>query len=246
MEEVAEENEAGEEVQKGAEEEQEQENEEEALARREEETVAARKEDMAEALAAHEAALRERDRARQASIREVVVKKKEELEALSWSELSGLCTAAGTKGKLTKQARVELLMKQWQEDDGVDKALQKKARDAREEQLVFMDKEALRELCAKRGVDAFVQEVMVDRIVRHENAAGRFARPNPDEDADEEKAQATAKSGKADDMVEALLANENNRKKEREQKKHEEEVAASKWKELRGMSIEELKKALAA
>merc|ERR1719362_660086 len=145
-----------------------------------------------------------------------------------------------------KQARVELLMKQWQEDDGVDKALERKARDAREEILFSMDKEALRELCTKRGVDAFVQEVMVDRIVRHENAARRFARPHPDEDADEEKAQSTAKSGKASDMVEELLANEANRKKEREQKKHEEDVAASIRKELRGMSIEELKKALAA
>merc|ERR1719323_1907556 len=95
-----------------AEGEQEPENEEEALARREEETVAARKkelkampvgelrdlltskgletgkkEDMVEALAADEAALRERERAHQASIREIVVKKKEELEALSVLEL---------------------------------------------------------------------------------------------------------------------------------------------------------------
>merc|ERR1719510_2118003 len=185
-----------------------------------------KKEDMVEALAAHEAALRERERAHQASIREVVVKKKEELEALPLPELRDLCTAAGTKGILTKQARVELLMKQWQEDDGVDKALEKKARDAREQQLFSMDKAALRELCAKRGVDPFVQEVIVDRIVRHEKAAGRFAKPSPDGDVDEENAQATAKSGKAGDMVEALLANEANRKKEREQKKQEEEVAA--------------------
>merc|ERR1712060_803879 len=45
-------------------------------------------------------------------------------------------------------------------------------------------------------------------------------------------------------MVEALLANEANRKREREQKKQEEDAAASKRKELRAMSIDELKKLL--
>jgi len=249
-------------------EEQEQENEEESLARREAEITAARKkelkampvgelkdllaskgletgkkEDMVEALVAHEAELRERERAHQAKIRDVLVKKKEELEALSIPELRVLCNAAGATGILTKQVRVQLLMKQWQEDDGVDKALAKMARDAREEELVSMDKAALRKLCAKKGVDAFVKEVMVDRIVRHEVAAGRFARPKLEEE-EEETSQAASKPGKGGDMVDALLANEANRKKEKEQKKQEEDAAASKRKELRAMPMDELKKLL--
>jgi len=259
----------GEEVEAAVGEEEEQESEEDKLARREEEITAARKkelkampvgdlkdlvtgkgleagkkEDMVEAMLAHEAEARAAVRAHQAKIREVLVKKKDELEALSAPELKDLCVAAGTKGMISKQARVELLLKQWQDDDGVDKAIAKMARDAREEKLVSMDKAALRKLCDKSGIDAFVKEVIVERVVRHEIAAGRFARPKLQEDEEEESAQSTSKSGKAGDMVEALLANEANRKKERENKKQEEEAAANKRKELKAKSIEELKKLL--
>jgi len=119
------------------------------------------------------------------------------------------------------------------------------ARDAREAELSAKDKVALRKLCIKRGVECFVKEVIVERIVKEESAKGCFARPSLAEDEDEEAAQPASKSGKkAGDMVEALLANEASRKKEREQKKQEEDAAASKKKEFRAMSIEELKKLL--
>jgi len=256
------------------EEEEEEESEEDALKRREEEITAARKkelkampvgelkdlatgkgleagkkEDMVGALLTHEAEVRAAQRAHQAKIREVLVKKKEELEALSAPELKDLCAAAGTKGMLAKQARVELLLKQWQDNDGVDKAIAKMARDAREAELGAMDKETLRKLCIKSGVECFVKEVIVDRIVKQECAKGRFAKPRLEEDEDEDVAQPASKSGKkaqVGDMVEALLANEANRKREREQKKQEEDAAASKRKEFRAMSMEELKKLISA
>lgn len=92
-----------------------------------------------------------------------------------------------------------------------------------------------------------MKEVIVERVVKHECAQGRFVRPKPEEDEDEEAAQPASKSGKkAGDMVDALLTNEANRKKEREQKKQEEDAAASKRKEFRAMSMEELKKLLTA
>jgi len=131
----------------------------------------------------------------------------------------------------------------------VDKAIAKMARDAREAELGAMDKLALRGLCIKSGVECFVKEVIVERIVKHECSEGRFARPRPEGDEDEEVVQPTSKSGKkaqAGDMVEALLANEANRKREREQKKQEEDAAASKRKEFRAMSVGELKKLLTA
>merc|ERR1719277_30049 len=204
---------------------------------------------MVNALVAHEAEERAAQRAHQAKIREVVVKKKEELEALSAPELKDLCVAAGTKGMMAKTARVELLLKQWQDNDGVDKAIAQMARDARETELVAMDKVALQKLCNKRGVECFVKEVVVERVVKHEGAKGSFARPEAageEEDGAEEAAPAAAKAAgkKAGDMVEALLANEANRKREREQKKQEEEAAASKRKEFKAMSMEELKKLL--
>jgi len=198
-----------------------------------------KKEDMVEALAAHEAKARAEVRENAAKIRAVVVKKKDELEAMTLPELKELCGSLGIKGLLAKPARVEELLKQWQEEDGVDKALAQMAHDLREQQLVSTDKLALRKLCDKAGVDAFVKEVMVERIIRKESAAGRFARPTLE--MNEPEVPAPAKKG---DMVETLLANEAKRKKELEVKKQQEDAVANKMKELRAMSVEELKKLL--
>merc|ERR1719323_1825667 len=124
---------------------------------------------MIQRLVAHEVAARAQAREHQARIRKVFVDKKEELEALTISELRDRCTEEGVKGgQMTKQARIEALIKQWQEDDGVDKALAKMAHHAREAELASMDAQALKELCEK--VDPCVKEVMVDRIVKCENS----------------------------------------------------------------------------
>jgi hypothetical protein len=112
-----------------------------------------------------------------------------------------------------------------------------------------MDKVALRQLCERSGVDAFVKELVVERIVRQEQADGRFDKPDTQETEEREKAQQHSKSSKAGgggDMVDTLLANEATRKREREQKKQAEDAAASKRKELRGMSLDSLKKLLAS
>merc|ERR1719414_2615684 len=80
---------------------------------------------------------------------------------------------------------------------------------------------------------------MADRILKFEVKAGRFLPPNTKQEQEEELPES-----KAGDMVQALLANEAKRKKELESKKQQEESAASKLKELKAMSIEDLKKAL--
>merc|ERR1711959_190657 len=53
------------------------------------------------------------------------------------------------------------------------------------------------------------------------------------------------KADKAGDMVDALLANEAHRKKEQELKQQQEDAAAQKRKELKCMSLDDLKKRLA-
>merc|ERR1719311_624209 len=115
---------------------------------------------MIEAVVAHEAKARADVREHAAKIRAVVMSKKEELEALSAPELKELCVAKGITGLLAKPARVEQLLKQWHEDDGVNKALAKLARDAREAELVAMDKVTLQKFCNQAGVDPFVKEVI--------------------------------------------------------------------------------------
>jgi len=165
---------------------------------------------------------------------------KEELEALTIPELRDRCTEEDVKGgHMTKQARIEALIKQWQEDDGVDKALAQMAHDARESELASMDAQALKELCEKAGIDPCVKEVMVDRIVKCENSAGRFGRPTLEREKKETLVTATG-----GDMVDALLASEANRKRERELEKQEEEAAAKRRADLKNKSLEELKNRL--
>lgn len=239
---------------------------EEAQKRREEETLAARKkelkatsleqlkelvaskglktgkkEDMVQAVLHQEARARHEVLERQARMRAVVVSKKSELEALPLPELQQLCKASGIMGQPTKQVRIEQLLAQWQADDGVDKALAKLARDAREEQLVSTDKSALRKLCERIGVDPLVKEVMVERIIRKEVNVGLYARPK----LEAEEGEAPESGRRADmDMIDIVLANEAARKKEQELKKQQEDALASKRQDLSDMTVVELKKLL--
>mmetsp|Transcript_13888 Transcript_13888/g.37802 ORF Transcript_13888/g.37802 Transcript_13888/m.37802 type:complete len:500 (+) Transcript_13888:74-1573(+) len=194
------------------------------------------KAEMIEVLLAHEAKERADKREHEAKLRAVVVKKKEELEAQSISELAKLCGAICVKGIMSKQERVERLLKQWQEDDGVDKALVQMAYDTRKQALEAMDKTTLQGLCEKAGIDPFVAEAMVDRIGAREHEMGCYLRPvlaNKEAQGDENV-----------DMVSAILANEQTRKKEKDLKGKQEEAVANRKKEMRAMSVEELKKTL--
>merc|ERR1712061_108739 len=115
----------------------------------------------------------------------------------------------------------------------------KMAYDAREEELQAMDKIMLKQLCDKTGVNPFVQEIMVDRIVRQEFAAGCFARPVQQDEEMFEDSQC-----KKGDMVEIILAYEAQRKKDQEMKMQQKEALCQKLNELRAMTNEELKQAL--
>lgn len=249
------------------EEEEDEESEEDKLAREEQEATASRKKElkgmylddlkavatkagleickkevMLDTILKHEAKARFALRERKAQVRQVLVSKKEELEALGLPELKQECASLGITGQLSKPARIEMIIKQWQEEEGVDKALAKIALDKRESELTAMEKPVLSGLCEAAGIDPFVKELIVERVVRVEHKAGRFARPSsemrklPDEDAQ--------KAPKKADIVDALLANEENRKKEKELRRQEEELAESKKRELRAMTMEELKKQL--
>jgi len=196
------------------------------------------KEEMIETLAAYEGKRRAEVHAHEVKLRAVVVNKKEEFEAKSIPELTELCADIGITGRMTKEERVTQLLRQWQKDDGVSKALAQRARDAREAELVSKDKAVLRKLCEKKRIDPFVKEVLVVRIVKRENEMGRFSRPKI------EKETEGPSLGEKTDMVDVILAHESNRKKEAELKKQQEDAAASKRKELKAMTVEELKKAL--
>jgi len=194
------------------------------------------KEVMIKALLKLEAKARAVAREQKNKIRGVVIKKKQELESLSAPELSKLCDSKSLKGLRSKEERVQRLLVEWQEHDGVDRALAQIAEDERKQELDAMDVVRLQKLCSKMGVDPFVKEIMVERISKKENDSGFFARPSlvPEDDATQDD--------KKCDMVEALLANEAQRKKERDTKTQQEEALLHKRKELKALSIEDLKK----
>merc|ERR1719262_562708 len=106
---------------------------------------------MIEAVVAQEAKTRAEAREHERKVRAAVVNKRDELEALPAPELKELCVAKGIAGVLAKPARVEQLLNLWLEDGGVDKALGKKAREAREAEFVAMDKATLQKFCAQAG-----------------------------------------------------------------------------------------------
>merc|ERR1712232_1310470 len=192
---------------------------------------------MEEKIAAHEAKLRKRKRAKEDEIRSVIVSKKEEFEALSVPELKKACDDAGVKGFSSKADRVQELVTSWHQAGGVEKALAKLAEDQRHKVLSDMDGSALLKLCKKAHIDPYIKEVMIARIVRKEHERGRFARPSPEEP--EEPASNKKQGGS---MVDHFLAQEASRKEQMELNKQREEAAAKRIKELAALPIEKLKK----
>jgi len=131
------------------------------------------------------------------------------------------------------------LLVHWQENDGVDRALSKIAQDERKQELVAMDNEKLQKCRKKIGVDPYVKEIMVERISKQEHVAGTYAKPavkNISEPLKEERKV---------DMVDELLASEAQRKKEKALKDKQEEALLKKRKELKALSVEDLKKRVA-
>merc|ERR1719440_1803249 len=79
---------------------------------------------------------------------------------------------------------------------------------------------------------------MVERISKRENESGNYSRPRLAQDLD------APKEDKNVDMVDSLLANEAQRKKEHEKKVQQEEALAKRRKELKALSLDDLKKRL--
>merc|ERR1740129_2156837 len=101
------------------------------------------------------------------------------------------------------------------------------AYEAREAELFAMDAKGLLKICEAKGTNPYVKEIMVDRVIKKETSAGKFARQTVEEKKDTEPEKTT------DDAVEAVLANETNRKKKLELQRQQEEAIATKKKELR-------------
>jgi len=199
-----------------------------------------KRDDMMKAVLKFEAKERADVREKEAKIRDVVVAKKEAFETVGASELKKLCVTAGIGGSLSKPERVEQLLTQWLHNDGVNKTLQDLAHEKRESELMEMDKPTLRKLCDKACIDHFLKDVLIDRIVRHETAEGKFLRPAA---APVQEAEPKTTSKKID-MVEAILAKGKETEEAAKIDVANAEAVAKRLNDLKGKSMDDLKKLL--
>merc|ERR1719221_493509 len=127
---------------------------------------------MVDAFLAHEAKVAEECRAYEVKIEEALVKKKEELETKTATELKEACASKGLKVGVGKADRVEILLQDARHKGEVDQVPEKMNFAARREELLSAEKAALRQLCEETGCDPCVKEVMVERILSHESETG--------------------------------------------------------------------------
>jgi hypothetical protein len=205
-----------------------------------------KRDEIIDAVVKSDAKERQAVRDHESRIRSILEDKKKGLEDLSYSDLCARCNSAGIVGKLAKDACVAQLLKVWLEAGGVLETIAQMERDKRKCELDVLEKKKLRTLSEKAGLDPFVKEVMVERIVKRESAAGRFARPVlPKSEVEAACEETTKPMQKKDDVIAALLASDASRKKEDEAKQQEMDRTASKLKELSSLSVDDIKKRLA-
>merc|ERR1719277_2157298 len=109
----------------------------------------------------------------EAKAEEVEAQKREELQARGANELKEMCAAKGLRLGKNGDERVDTLLEAARADGEIDKLVSSKLRDARKEELLAMDKEALKALCDPAGVDVLVKDVVVERILSYESENGR-------------------------------------------------------------------------
>jgi len=120
---------------------------------------------MIEDIIAVEAREREAARVKEAQVREVVAKMKKEKSLMSAPELKDTLLQKGLKTGGTKSEMIERLIVRAREEGVVDRAVACLEREAKRQELLSMNKDALVELCAKSGVDPIAKEIMVDRLL---------------------------------------------------------------------------------
>jgi len=134
-----------------------------------------KKDDIVEALIAHEAEVCEQLRGFEAKIAELLEKKREELEAKTAAELKELCASKNLKLGMGKEERVERLLEAAKTGGELDGLAAAAARDARRQELLSKDIQTLLGLCSETGADPLVKEVAIERLLAHEDEFGIVA-----------------------------------------------------------------------
>merc|ERR1712187_779840 len=130
--------------------------------------VSSKKEQMVEAFFAHEAKIRKELEAYDTTCGEVEAKKREVLEEKSAGELKQLCADKNLKLGASKEDRIEYLLEAARRNGEFDEAVAFMIRETRRGELLLWEKPSLLKLCEQIGADPLVQEIMVERILAHE------------------------------------------------------------------------------
>lgn len=129
-----------------------------------------KKDKMVESIIAAESQSRENICKHKSNANVVLIQKREELAGKSNKDLKELLKAYALQTSGKKPEFVERLLATWQEQGEIEKAMVGIAFRARKAELASMDKDALFELCRKKGVDALSKDVLLDRLLVHESA----------------------------------------------------------------------------
>jgi len=123
---------------------------------------------MVETMLTHEATRRKELRAFEAKVSEVVAQKKEQLDKKSMSVLKDICSSKGLPVGGGKEDKVERLLEDAQRDGEIDKVISTMMRNARKDTLASLEKLDLLKICENMGVNPFMKDVMVERILGYE------------------------------------------------------------------------------
>jgi len=130
------------------------------------------KDQMIKTMLAHEAKCREELKVFESKIDLAAGDKAKQLESKSNATLKELCAAKDLPVKGEKNERIERIIEEAKKEGEFDRIVSTSNRNKRKDELMSLDKPSVLKLCEKTGVDPFVKDIMVERIMSQESEAG--------------------------------------------------------------------------
>jgi len=129
---------------------------------------------LVELFLAKEEKIREIARVYEVKVADAFVKQKQALDTKSTAELKEMCASHNLKPGVGKDVHVERLVEHLKENGlpETEKLIAVQARNERYAELMKMDASALLQLADSMEIDTLVKEVMVERVMAHEEECG--------------------------------------------------------------------------
>merc|ERR1711896_97663 len=89
--------------------------------------------------------------------------------------LKEMCSSKGLALGGDKDEKIERLIEEILKEGDLDQVVSRNLRDKRKDELMGMEKSAVVKLCEQTGVDPFVKDIMVERLLNHQSEGGAIA-----------------------------------------------------------------------